>query len=67
MKVEVGQDSLDRWAWMIRDSAGRLVASDDNYGEAALAMEEALNQLERRKKVAKAEERERRSNIRVVR
>lgn len=67
MKIEVGQDGLDRWAWMIRDRAGRLVASDDNYVEASLAMEDALNQLERRKKAAQQAERERRrDNVRAV-
>lgn len=35
---------------MLFDDAGRVLASDDNYREAALAMEDALNELERRER-----------------
>ncbi len=45
MNIEVGQDALGRWAWMIRDAEGRVLASDDDYHEAALAMEAAARQL----------------------
>lgn len=50
MKIEVGQDALGRWAWMIHDRHGRVIASDDDYHEAALAMEDALNHLELRER-----------------
>lgn len=50
MKIEVGQDALGRWAWMIRDDQGRVISSDDDYWSADLAMEEALGQLKRRQK-----------------
>lgn len=46
MNIEVGQDGLGRWAWMIRDERGRVLASDDDYYEAALAMEAATEQLQ---------------------
>lgn len=36
---------MGRWAWMIRDERGRVMASDDDYYEASLAMEAATNQL----------------------
>ena len=49
MKFEIGQDALGRWAWMIVDEDGRLVASDDDYWSADLAVEEALGQMKRRK------------------
>lgn len=49
MKFEVGQDAADKWAWMIVDSQGRLVASDDDYWTAELAVEAALAQMKRRK------------------
>lgn len=45
MKIEVGQDALGRWAWMIRDQHGRVLASDDDYHEAALAVEDAARHL----------------------
>lgn len=48
MKIEVGQDALGRWAWMIVDGRGRVISSDDDYWTADLAMEEALAQLKRR-------------------
>lgn len=40
--IEIGQDALGRWAWMIRDEAGSVIASADDYYEAQLAMEAAL-------------------------
>lgn len=43
MKIEIGQDALRRWAWMVRDEEGRLVASGDDYYDPTLAMEAALN------------------------
>jgi hypothetical protein len=66
MKITVGQDALDRWAWMIHDKAGRLVASDDGYPDGSQAMEEALNQIDRRKRMAQREARERRDGLRAV-
>lgn len=45
MRIEVGQDALGRWAWMIIGADGRVIASDDDYREAALAMEAAAGQL----------------------
>jgi hypothetical protein len=50
VRIEIGQDALRRWAWMIFDEAGACVASDDDYGEAALAMEDALSHVELREK-----------------
>lgn len=38
---------------MILDARGRCIASDDDYREAALAMEDALNQLELMERRAK--------------
>jgi hypothetical protein len=46
VRIEVGQDALGLWAWMIVDERGRLVASDDQYRVAALAMADATNHLE---------------------
>jgi len=43
--IEMGQDGLGRWAWMIRDESGRVIASDDDYYDAAACLEEALYAL----------------------
>jgi hypothetical protein len=48
VKIEVGQDALGRWAWMLVEDKGRVLSSDDDYWTADLAMEEALGQLKRR-------------------
>lgn len=45
MRIEIGQDALGRWAWMIIDDSGVCAASDEDYREASLAMEEATNQM----------------------
>jgi hypothetical protein len=56
MRIEVGQDALGRWAWIIWGTDGKCLASDDDYREAVLAMEDAaqhlrlLEQSERRKR-----------------
>lgn len=41
MEIKLGQDARGRWAWMLFGIDGRLLASDDDYREAALAMEDA--------------------------
>ncbi|MEJ7831371.1 MAG: hypothetical protein WKF79_00515 [Nocardioides sp.] len=43
MKAEVGQDAAGRWAWMVRDDDGLVVASGDDLPGAWLAEEAALN------------------------
>ncbi len=48
MRFEIGQDAFGQWAWMLFDSDGVLLASDDRYKEAAIAMEDALNAMELR-------------------
>lgn len=40
--IEIGQDALGRWAWLLRDKTGRVIASDDDYYEAQLALEAAI-------------------------
>jgi hypothetical protein len=52
VRIEIGQDALGRWAWMLFDDRNRLIASDDDYREAALAMEAALDQVEREERAA---------------
>lgn len=47
MRIAIGQDALGFWAWMILDERDRCVESDDAYHEAALAMEDAMNALDR--------------------
>lgn len=42
MKIEAGQDALGRWAWIMRDTDGTMVASNDGYADAATAIESAL-------------------------
>lgn len=46
MKAEVGQDAAGRWAWMVRDDDGLVVASGDDLPGAWLAEEAALNFIE---------------------
>lgn len=47
MRIAVGQDAFGLWAWMILDDHDRCLASDDQYHEAALAMEDAASELQR--------------------
>lgn len=54
MRIAVGQDAFGLWAWMVLDERDRCVESDDAYHEAALAMEDALNALDR---ITRAEKR----------
>lgn len=57
MRIAVGQDALGIWAWMILDERDHCIESDDRYQEAALAMEDAMNALDR---VTRAEQRKNR-------
>lgn len=47
MIVELGQDATGRWAWMIRDQAGRVLASHDDYPNAESALAVALARARR--------------------
>ena len=40
--IEIGQDALGRWAFIVRAPDGSVIASDDDYYDGAACMEEAL-------------------------
>lgn len=46
MRIEIGQDARGRWAWMVFDDGGKLIASEDCYEQAAPAMKDALRHAE---------------------
>lgn len=48
MKVEVGQDATGRWAWLIRESDGVIIDSDDDYPTAERALEFGLYRARKR-------------------
>lgn len=45
MRIAIGQDAIGRWAWMIHDGHGRLLASGDDYYVASLALEAAMDKM----------------------
>lgn len=53
MKFEIGRDALGRWAWMLLDDAGTLLASEDDYREAQFAMRDALASLHRHERLTR--------------
>lgn len=45
--IELGQDATGRWAYMIRDGKGNVIASDDDFESAEQALTFANHKLRR--------------------
>lgn len=45
--IEIGQDAMGRWAFLIRDESGKVVASDDDFDTAEQALTFATHKAHR--------------------